>query len=56
MKEPSEITSMKAEIKALRAEVDTLRDFVRALYSMMDDEECDCEEYSGGFSPGRFNT
>ncbi|MDR3206076.1 MAG: hypothetical protein LBT41_03140 [Candidatus Methanoplasma sp.] len=57
MKEPADdMTSLKAELKALKTEVDTLKEFVRALYSMIDDEECDGEEYSGGFVPGRFNT
>jgi len=46
---------MQLQIDALKAEVKTLKEFVRALYNMIvEDEEED--DYLGGAEVGRYNT
>ena len=47
---------MQLQIDALKAEVKTLKEFVRALYNMIADDDDDCDDYSGGAEVGRYNT
>ena len=48
---------MQMQIDALKAEVKTLKEFVRALYNMITEDDDDYEgDYSGGAEVGRFNT
>ncbi|MBQ6547583.1 MAG: hypothetical protein IJL79_01405 [Candidatus Methanomethylophilaceae archaeon] len=49
---------MQLQIDALKAEVKTLKEFVRALYSMIADDDDDYDDggYPGGAEVGRFNT
>jgi hypothetical protein len=58
MNDPEELKSLKEEIRALRSEVDTLKDFVRAMYSMIGDDEDfdDGNEFVNNLSSGRYNT
>jgi hypothetical protein len=59
MKRTDEVAALKAEVKALKNEVAGLREFIQAMYSMMNDEE-DCHDLSMGFGGnsgfGRYNT
>ena len=45
---------MQMQIDALKAEVKSLKEFIRALYNMI--VEDDEPEYAGGIEMGRFNT
>ena len=56
MSEPT-VKELQMQIDALKAEVKTLKEFVRALYNMIteDDDDYD-EDYSGGAEVGRYNT
>ncbi|MCK9322407.1 MAG: hypothetical protein RBR05_00665 [Candidatus Methanomethylophilaceae archaeon] len=58
MIEDKDVESLKAEVKALRTEVKDLKDFIKAMYSMIsEDEEYDAPgEFVGGVEVGRFNT
>ena len=48
---------MQMQIDALKAEVKTLKEFVRALYNMITEDDDDYEEeYAGGAEVGRYNT
>ena len=47
---------MQLQIDALKAEVKTLKEFVRALYNMITDDDDDYDDYSGGAEVGRYNT
>lgn len=47
---------MQTEINALKAEIKGLKEFVRALYTMIADDDDGYEEYTGGVEIGRFNT
>ena len=47
---------MQLQIDALKAEVKTLKEFVRALYKMITDDDDDYDDYSGGAEVGRYNT
>ena len=48
---------MQLQIDALKAEVKTLKEFVRALYNMIAEDDDDYDDsYSGGAEVGRFNT
>ena len=47
---------MQMQIDALKAEVKTLKEFVRALYNMITEDDDDYEDYPGGAEVGRFNT
>jgi len=52
-----EVTILRAEVKALQKEVAGLKEFIQAMYSMMSEEEEDCEEPPGLFGgSGRYNT
>lgn len=55
---PDKEMQMQMEIDALKAEVKGLKEFVKALYSMItdEDEEYDASDYPGGVEVGRFNT
>lgn len=59
MNDPSnKEAQMQMQIDSLKAEVSTLKEFVKALYSMIatDNGESFDDEYSGGFELGRYNT
>jgi hypothetical protein len=58
MNRPQDIELLKTEVRALRSEVKDLKDFVRVLYSMIDDgeEEYLCGDFPGGVEVGRYNT
>lgn len=59
MSEPTENEiRMQKEIDDLKAEVQSLKEFVKGLYAMIndDDEEYDASDYLGGAEVGRFNT
>lgn len=59
MKDSEEITLLKEEVKALKTEVAGLKEFIRAMYSMMnEDDEYDDTPYELYGSPGmgRYNT
>lgn len=59
MTEPTENEiRMQKEIDDLKSEVQSLKEFVKALYAMIneDDEEYDASDYLGGAEVGRFNT
>ncbi|MCQ2052705.1 MAG: hypothetical protein MJZ03_02045 [archaeon] len=45
---------IQMQIDALKAEVKTLKEFVKALYNMIADDDCD-DEYMGG-AGRKFNT
>ena len=47
---------MQMQIDALKAEVKTLKEFVRALYNMIADDDDYDDDYGGGAEVGRFNT
>ena len=47
---------MQMQIDALKAEVKTLKEFVRALYHMITEDDEDYDDYSGGAEVGRYNT
>ena len=48
---------MQMQIEALKAEVKTLKEFVRALYNMIAEDDDDYDgDYPGGAEVGRFNT
>ena len=50
-------TEMQMQIEALKAEVKTLKEFVRALYNMIAEDDDDYDgDYPGGAEVGRFNT
>ena len=54
MSEPT-VRELQQQIDALKAEVKSLKEFVRALYNMIvEDEEED--DYLGGAEVGRYNT
>ena len=55
MSEPTAI-ELQQQIDALKAEIKTLKEFVRALYNMIAEDDDDYEEYSGGAEVGRYNT
>ena len=56
MSEPT-TRELQQQIDALKAEVKTLKEFVRALYNMIAEDDDDYDEgYSGGAEVGRFNT
>ena len=55
MNEPTP-REMQLQIDALKAEVKTLKEFVRALYNMITEDEDDYEDYTGGAEVGRYNT
>lgn len=49
---------LQKEIDELRTEIKTLKDFVKALYAMINEEEEyePSSDYKGGVEVGRFNT
>ena len=49
---------LQKEIDSLKSEVRTLKEFVRGLFNMINDdsEEYDAGDYPGGAEVGRFNT
>ena len=47
---------LQRQIDSLRQEVEGLKEFVRALYSMIIEDEDDDEDYVGGIEFGRYNT
>ena len=47
---------LQRQVDSLKKEVEVLKEFVRALYNMIIDEESDDEEYVGGIEFGRYNT
>ena len=52
-----EYREMQMQIDALKAEVRTLKDFVRALYNMISEDDDGYDDtYPGGPEIGRFNT
>ena len=53
MNDPSN-ERIQIQIDALKAEVKTLKEFVKALYNMIADDDCD-DEYTGGTNR-KFNT
>ena len=56
MSEPT-TRELQQQIDALKAEIKTLKEFVRALYNMItEDEDDDYEDYPGGAEVGRYNT
>ena len=55
MNEPTP-REMQLQIDALKAEVKTLKEFVKALYNMITEDEDDYEDYTGGAEVGRYNT
>lgn len=58
MSEENDIKLLRDEIKSLKAEVEDLKEFVKAMYCMIadDDEDYDEGEFIGGPEMGRFNT
>lgn len=52
MNDPSE--RMQMQIDALKAEIKTLKEFVKVLYNMIADDDCD-DEYMGE-TERKFNT
>jgi Septum formation initiator len=57
MADSEEITALKEEIRMLRSEMESIKEFVKAMYGMIgDDEDYDSSEYSGNAGMGRFNT
>ena len=55
MSEPT-VRELQQQIDALKAEVKTLKEFVRALYNMIAEDDDDYDDYAGGAEVGRFNT
>ncbi len=58
MSKPEDITELRAEVDALKTEVAGLKEFIRAMYSMVIDEEdyeCQDDMYMGP-AVGRYNT
>lgn len=57
MNELEDIAALKKEVKALKTEVAGLKEFIRAMYSMISDED-DYEEDDMFAGPGigRYNT
>jgi len=52
-----EVTILRAEIKALQKEVAGLKEFIQAMYSMMSEEDEECDEPPVLFGgSGRYNT
>ena len=47
---------LQQQIDALKAEVKTLKEFVRALYNMITEDEDDYDDYTGGAEVGNYNT
>lgn len=57
MNAPEDIESLRAEIKALKTEVNSLKEFVKAMYCMLnEEEEYEAGDFTGGAEMGRFNT
>jgi len=57
MNNTDDITALKAEISALKTEIEGLKEFVKAMYSMMSDEEdYESSELMGNVNMGRYNT
>jgi hypothetical protein len=57
MTDTEEITALKEEIRVLRSEMESIKEFVKAMYGMIgDDEDYDSSEYAGNAGMGRFNT
>jgi len=57
MSRSNEITVLKAEIDALKTEMEGLKEFVRAIYNMIGDEEdYESSEFAPNTNMGRFNT
>jgi len=58
MNDIQDIENLKAEVKALRTEVKDLKEFIRAMYSMIseEDEGYDAGDFLGGAEVGRYNT
>jgi hypothetical protein len=57
MMQKDELVALRAEVKALKKEVAGLKEFIHAMYSMMNDEE-EYDDYPalGGSGFGRYNT
>lgn len=57
MNQPT-VEELQGQINQLKSEVKALKDFVRALYAMInEDEDGDYQsDYVGGVEVGRFNT
>jgi hypothetical protein len=55
MKRTDDVAALKAEVKALKVEVAGLREFIQAMYQMMNDED-DYDDPPGGSGFGRYNT
>jgi hypothetical protein len=58
MNEIQDIESLRTEVKALRSEVRDLKEFIRAVYSLINEEEEDylCGDSPGDAEIGRYNT
>jgi len=55
MSEPT-VRELQQQIDALKAEVKTLKEFVRALYNMITEDDDDYEDYPGSAEVGNYNT
>ena len=55
MSEPT-TRDLQLQIDALKEEVKTLKEFVRALYNMITEDDDDYEDYPGGAEVGNYNT
>jgi cell division protein FtsB len=55
MIQKDEVTALRAEVKELKKEVAGLKEFIRAMYSMMSEEE-DYDDSLGSSGFGRYNT
>ncbi|MGI6008694.1 MAG: hypothetical protein ACOX8X_01015 [Methanomethylophilus sp.] len=57
MKDQAEIESLRMQVSDLQAEVRQLREFVKSLYALLnEDEDYQPDDYEGGVEFGRVNT
>lgn len=54
--EQKQFQALRDEVGQLRAEVESLREFIKSLYAMIDNEQYGSEEYLGSPDFGRVNT
>ncbi|MCH3978193.1 MAG: hypothetical protein LKJ94_04360 [Candidatus Methanomethylophilus sp.] len=53
----AEIENLRLQVRDLKAEVRQLREFVKSLYALLnEDEEYQPDDYEGGVEFGRVNT